>query len=220
MNKQKQLIQIAKRQLNMDDAVYRENLKAWTGCDSTIQMNKKQLDKVVRGMEKLGFKKQKPKRKHIDQNPRLKKLGQVWTAMHKQSLIENGSYIALEKWCVAQSKSLNNDSAIDRLEWMLPIAPELIERLKRFHLRLMKQALIVKSTTALHYIKHIDQSRLDDCEQIFLVQVKITATKMQLERYRNLAKYPQTLQAFEDCCEFIRKYGQTVDGNGEVQCKS
>ncbi|MBB1292163.1 regulatory protein GemA [Pseudoalteromonas sp. SR41-4] len=216
MKKLIQLIQIAKRDLNMEDDVYRANLKAWAGIDSTTKMDKKQLDKVIKGMEKLGFKKKKPVARKIDQalldkEPRLKKLGQVWTMMKAHKLLENGSYIALEKWCVKQSKSLNDGKEIERLDWMAPISNELIERLKRYHLRLMKQAMTVKIAAVLRYYKDLDMESLDDATEMFAVQTKLQASRLNIPVNMQRARYLTILQAFEDCNEFIKRFGISVD---------
>ncbi len=216
MKKLIQLIQIAKRDLNMEDDVYRANLKAWAGCDSTTQMDKKQLDKVIKGMEKLGFKKQKPVRRKVDQalldkEPLLKKLGQVWTVMKAHKLIENGSYIALEKWAAKQSKSLNDGKEIERLDWMVPIANQLIERLKRYHLRLMKQAMMVKIPAVLRYYKELKTDELDEPSEMFAIQTKLQASRLNMPIHMQRVRYLELLQAYEDCNEFIRHFGKSSD---------
>ena len=216
MKKLIQLIQIAKRDLNMEDDVYRANLKAWAGCDSTTQMDKKQLDKVIKGMEKLGFKKKKPAKSKIDQalldkEPKLKKLGQVWTMMKAHKLLENGSYIALEKWCVKQSKSLNDGKEIERLDWMAPIANQLIERLKRYHLRLMKQAMMVKIPAVLRYYKELKTDDLDEASEMFAIQTKLQASRLNMPTHMQRVRYLDLLQAYEDCNEFIRRFGKSSD---------
>lgn len=210
------MIQIAKKQLKMDDDIYRANLKAWVGVDSTTKMNDTQLKAVIKGMEKLGFKKQKAPRRNIDQalldnNPQLKKLGQLWTMMHAQGLIENGSYIALEKWCKSQSKSLNDGKEVDCFEWMLGIAQPLIERLKGYHLRLMKKALEVKSLVVLHHYKRLDVDSLSDADHMFVVQTKLAASRLSMAQYLKRERYESTLKAFVDCELFIKKYGENAD---------
>ncbi|MCO7251262.1 regulatory protein GemA [Pseudoalteromonas sp. Ps84H-4] len=216
MKKLIQLIQIAKRDLNMEDDVYRANLKAWAGCDSTTQMDKKQLDKVIKGMEKLGFKKKKPVRRKVDQalldkEPLLKKLGQVWTVMKAHKLIENGSYIALEKWAAKQSKGLNDGKEIERLDWMVPIANQLIERLKRYHLRLMKQAMMVKIPAVLRYYKELKTDELDEPSEMFAIQTKLQASRLNMPIHMQRVRYLELLQAYEDCNEFIRRFGKSSD---------
>lgn len=142
-----QLIHIGKSSLQMDDEIYRANLKEWTGKTSTTQMTVSQLEKVLTGFKKLGFKpvakatagKRAPKKAFPPGE--LAKLGQIWTQMAAQGFVRSGSYHALEQWAVPQSKHLNDGVAIERLEWMSHIAFGLIEQLKNWHRRLMLQAL-------------------------------------------------------------------------------
>ena len=55
----KQKIHIAKKQLDLDDFVYKEMLKNVTGKESTASMNWKELDAVVTHLKSVGFKEQK-----------------------------------------------------------------------------------------------------------------------------------------------------------------
>lgn len=141
-----QLIHIGKSQLQMDDDIYRQNLQSWAGKTSCKEMSLPQLEAVLRGLKQLGFKPvAKPGNKKAGKKPlepaTLKKLGQLWTQMAAQGFIKDPSYTALESWAVKQSKHLNYGTPIARLEWMEPIAVELIEQLKNWHRRLMVQAL-------------------------------------------------------------------------------
>lgn len=141
----KQLIHIAKAQMHMDDAIYRKNLLAWTGKSSTTEMSTVQMERVLDGMRGLGFKpvakaKQNRSKKPFE-NEELKKLGQIWTLMAAQGLVKNAGYVALEDWAVRQSAGLNNGVAIEKLEWMTDLTYQLIERLKRWHRRLMLEAI-------------------------------------------------------------------------------
>lgn len=140
-----QLLHVARGQLNMDEHVYRQNLQAWCGKTSSKDMSVPELEKALAGMKRLGFKvvpkaKDKPAKKPLHQDP-LKKLGQVWTHMAAQGFVSSGSYNALEAWAAKQSPALNDGIGIAKLEWMSDIASELIERLKRWHRRMMLQKL-------------------------------------------------------------------------------
>ena len=140
-----QLLHVARGQLNMDEHVYRQNLQAWCGKASSKDMSVPELEKAMAGMKRLGFKvvpkvKDKPAKKPL-QPVQLKKLGQVWTQMAAQGLINNAGYTALEAWAIEQSRHLNGGAAIQKLEWMTDIAGPLIEQLKRWHRRLMLKQL-------------------------------------------------------------------------------
>lgn len=54
-----QKIHIAKKQLDLDDVVYRQMLKNVTGKESTAKMNWKELEAVVAHLKSVGFKEQK-----------------------------------------------------------------------------------------------------------------------------------------------------------------
>jgi len=138
-----QLIHVAKSKLQMDDDIYRANLREWTGKTSTKDMTPRQLERVMDGFKKLGFKPvaKGAKAKKPLQDPVLKKLGQLWTQMAAEGFVKNGSYSALEEWAVKQSQHLNHGTAIAKLEWMADIAIQLVEQLKRYHRRLMLEAL-------------------------------------------------------------------------------
>lgn len=156
-----QLIHVAKSKLHMDDDVYRANLREWTGKSSTKDMTPRQLERVMDGFKKLGFKPvvKGAKAKKPLQDPVLKKLGQVWTQMAAEGFVKNGSYSALEEWAVKQSQHLNKGTAIAKLEWMSDIAVQLVEQLKRYHRRLMLEALGVQ---------HSPDSYSDVCQRYFI----------------------------------------------------
>jgi len=146
VNKLKQLINIAKQKLGMDNDSYRSNLLLWTGKESLKAMDLKELNKVYKGMCSLGFKAisspDSTKRKGISPEffqkyPEAKKLGWIWTVMKAQGFVKTGSYTALEQWAIPQSKSLNGGKQIEKLEWMGNILYPLIEQLKQYHKRLM-----------------------------------------------------------------------------------
>lgn len=140
-----QLLHIGRSNLKMDEHIYRQNLQAWCGKASSKDMSLPELEKALDGMKRLGFKpvakaKNKLEKKPLQQD-QLKKLGQVWTQMAAQGLINNAAYTALEHWAIEQSRHLNNGTPIQKLEWMTDIAGLLIEQLKRWHRRLMLQKL-------------------------------------------------------------------------------
>lgn len=147
-----QLLHVARAKLNMDEHLYRQNLQAWCGKASAKDMSVPELETAMAGMKRLGFKpvakaKNQPAKKPLQQD-QLKKLGQVWTQMAAQGLINNAAYTALESWAIEQSRHLNNGAAIQKLEWMTEIAGPLIEQLKRWHRRLMLQKLGEPSSKA------------------------------------------------------------------------
>lgn len=161
-----QLLHVARTKLNMDEHVYRQNLQAWCGKASSKDMTIPQLETCLAGMKRLGFKpvakaKDQPAKKPLEQD-QLKKLGQIWTQMAAQGLIKHAAYSALEQWAIKQSQHLNQGTPIQKLEWMAPIASELIEQLKRWHRRLMLQKLnISHSNASYNHVAALYQQRIE-----------------------------------------------------------
>jgi len=137
------LIHIAKNQLQLDDDLYRSNLKTLTGKGSCKDMTIPELFKVLEHMKKSGFKVSStkgnsPKTKSKKDHTMLDKLRQIWIQMHYQGFINNGSDKALQTWATNQAKRMNNGVAVNKLEWLKGnMLYSLIEQLKRWHMRLL-----------------------------------------------------------------------------------
>lgn len=143
----KQLINIAKGQLQIEEDNYRAILQAKTKKNSLTEMSIPELFTVLEHMKTLGFKpkasnRQKPKSKSKNEITMLDKLRQVWKQMHYQGFINNGDDKALQTWAANQSKRLNNGVAVIKLEWLKGnMLYSLIEQLKKWHMRLLGEVL-------------------------------------------------------------------------------
>ena len=147
------VINIAKKQLEMDEKNYRDTLETTTKKRSLKQMSIPELVKVLSHMEKIGFKlqksstskaKQSPKSSHKSEDTKtdLDKLRQIWIEMNKQGFLKDGSDTALEKWARNLSPRYNKGVAIEKLEWLTPkVKYNLIEQLKQWHKRVINKVL-------------------------------------------------------------------------------
>ena len=143
------VINMAKNQLAIEDSTYRDILKAKTGKISLKDMTIPDLVKVLSYMKSIGFKLKANKKlspsssnKPVGQVTMLDKLRQLWIEMAKQGFLKDGSEQALEKWACNQAKRLNKGVAITKLEWLKGnMLYALIEQLKKWHMRLLNDAL-------------------------------------------------------------------------------
>ncbi len=138
------LIHIAKSQLQLDDDLYRSNLKDLTGKSSCSDMTIPDLFKVLEHMKSSGFK------VTSNNKPKLKgahaKLFSLWQEMADAGFIENRTYSALEAWATANCKSKNNGVPVTKLEWFTPaMFRQAIEQLKTWNQRELSKARNVKA---------------------------------------------------------------------------
>lgn len=74
-------IHLARKALNMDETAYRAMLMRIAGVDSAGQMNEIQLDKILKEMQRLGFRPQnkrgKTPRSGKDNRPSMAKIGAI-----------------------------------------------------------------------------------------------------------------------------------------------
>lgn len=92
------IINIAKQQLELDEAVYRAMLVRVTGCDSLRGMTERQRLDVVAEVKRLGFKVTPPKnRKQIpaSSKPYIRLIHALWKSCHRKGAIRDGSREAL-----------------------------------------------------------------------------------------------------------------------------
>ena len=143
------LINIAKKQLNMDEDLYRQSLSDLTRKNSLRVMTIPELVIVLEYMKKSGFKikstkghSPKSRDKDEDSHTMLDKLRQVWIQMHYQGFLVNGSEQALQTWASNQSKRLNKGVPITKLEWLKGnMLYALVEQLKKWHMRMLKESI-------------------------------------------------------------------------------
>lgn len=144
-------IHIAKKDLAMDDAEYREILKAHTGKTSCSEMTLGELFKVEHYLKntmgwkaktrKTGNKRSSPtsREKEISKKTMVDKLRALWIGMAREGLIRDGSENALEVWVQRMSARLNQGSGIQKVDWLNQspdICWQLIENLKQWRKRL------------------------------------------------------------------------------------
>jgi phage gp16-like protein len=138
------LIHIAKSQLQLDDDLYRSNLKDLTGKVSSKEMSIQELFKVLEHMKKSGFKivsqhKKSPKTREKETHTPLDKLRQLWVQMSYKGILRDGSEQALIKWASNQSERMNKKEHVERLEWLsTPFIHQLIGQLQSWQKRLEK----------------------------------------------------------------------------------
>ncbi|MFA0199077.1 gp16 family protein [Vibrio atlanticus] len=132
------LVQIAKRDLAMEDDSYRDVLEQCTGKRSAKGLNDIQLTKVLDRMKALGF---KPKRKPQARAPEVAKIGAIWRTMHKQGFIHNANDFAIDAY-VKRMTTASNGRGIEKAVWLKSAqAAEVLEALKKWHYRLMAEVI-------------------------------------------------------------------------------
>ncbi len=139
MNRYLQLVQIAKRDLNMDDDIYRDLLQRVTGKRSAKGLSDRQLSKVLDEMKRLGFKpkptKQRKQTLTKAQAIEVSKMKAIWITMKKHGFIHDGSDQALNSFVYRMTGRLNK-LGIKRVEWLTPsLAESVLEALKNWHKR-------------------------------------------------------------------------------------
>lgn len=141
-------ISIGKKSLELDDEIYRPMLKRLTGQESLKLMTEHQLSLVLDHFKNaLGLVPAPPKAnaksnaKPKPRSPAANKIRAIWITMHKQGFIENGSDRALDAYCQRMTKTTNGQG-VQYLVWLDNWqAQSVLESLKRWHYRLMKEHL-------------------------------------------------------------------------------
>lgn len=135
------LIQVGKRELALDDDMYRDMLEQTVGVRSAKNLSQWQLSKVLDHMKELGF---KPKRtaKSKARAPEVAKIKAIWITMHKQGFVRNGSDKAIDSY-VRRMTTKMNVRGVERANWLKSNqAAEVLECLKAWHFRLMCNAIL------------------------------------------------------------------------------
>lgn len=141
-------IHIAKKQLGMDEDVYRDALQQVTGKRSCSDMDLSELFKVIAHMEKCGFRRKAPtsRKKKKQYSPKSK--GQfidvmraLWIEMHHEGIVDDGSEMALTHWAKRQSSQMNKGIGIDELEWLerTKLVVPVLESLKQWRKRVWQK---------------------------------------------------------------------------------
>lgn len=143
MNNALKLIHVGRRELALDEHMYRDLLERVTGQRSAKDLKPCQLDDVVKEMKRLGFKVKKksgqsPASQAHVRSDMSRKIRAIWITMARQRLIENGTEMGLKSFVHRMTCKLNGGKGIAAVEWLDDRAAYFVlESLKQWHRRLM-----------------------------------------------------------------------------------
>ena len=112
-------VQIARRELRLDDGTYRAMLERLTGRTSSADCTEAQLDAVVAEMKAKGWKPKAaaskpaakaPHRRKVASSPMARKARAMWISLYQLGAVRDPSERALERFGRRQL-------GVDRLEW-------------------------------------------------------------------------------------------------------
>lgn len=140
MSKLLKLVQIGKRQLNMDDDIYRNILEELTYQRSARGLSDKQLNAVITRFKSLGFQpKTSPK---TYQSREIQKIRAIWITMYQQGFIRDRQDSAIDAYVRRMTTQLNG-IGIARLTWLKSTqASAVLDSLKAWHLREMTSDIL------------------------------------------------------------------------------
>lgn len=145
-------IHIAKKQLGLDDDIYREMLENLTGKRSCSDMALAELYQVIKHLENVGFKKNRggqprSRRKRYyspkSQGQVIDVMRAIWIEMHQAGIVRDGSEAALTAYAKRMSAQLNGGIGVASLEWLERdghMAAKVLEALKKWRARALKEA--------------------------------------------------------------------------------
>jgi phage gp16-like protein len=145
-------IHIAKKQLGLDDDVYRSVLSHVTNKTSCSSMTVPELEKVLTHFKNKGFKAKKTasNKKLSPQSGTAKhaeidKIRAIWITMAQHGFIQDGSETALCTYAKRMTSKSNQGAGVESVAWLNSTqAYVVLESLKKWHRRLMAKALIAK----------------------------------------------------------------------------
>lgn len=154
MSKVLKLVQIGRRDLQLNDETYRDLLEQVTGQRSAKGLSDSALGLVVDRMKLLGFVplnnkpafKRKPYKK-VTKPQRTKaaetsKITAIWLTMHQQGFVRNAHDSAIDAYVKRQTSKKNGGIGVERLTWLdSQQAYFVLEALKKWHYRMMVQAI-------------------------------------------------------------------------------
>ncbi len=156
------LLHVGRRELSLDDEDYRALLESVTGSRSAKGLKAAQLEAVVTAMKGLGFKvkgnttgrRSPPSAAHV-QAPEVRKLRAIWITMKQDGLLHDGSEDALGSFIRRMTANANGGVGINRAEWLTSIQAErVLEALKKWHIRLMTDAIIARGESVPETLSH------------------------------------------------------------------
>ncbi len=145
------LIHVGKRELALDDDVYRLMLSSITGKTSCKLMNINELEQVLKAMKQKGFKHQvnpnkKPFKRRLsaksgDVKTQIDKINAIWITMFQHGFVRDGSASALDVY-VRRITRGEQGVGVDHVGWCTSAqARTVLESLKYWHRRVMVKAL-------------------------------------------------------------------------------
>ncbi|HAS63218.1 MAG TPA: regulatory protein GemA [Vibrio sp.] len=151
------LIHVAKRELALDDDIYRLILDAETNKNSCSKMSIKELEKVLLALENKGFKRQSngrktPFKKRLSPKSgkvktEIDKIRAIWISLYKQGFVRDGSETALDAY-TRRVTNRRKGEGVDHVAWCDANQAYLVlESLKSWHRRVMIDALKDKGWT-------------------------------------------------------------------------
>jgi len=136
-----QLIHVAKRQLGLDDQLYRDILQDATGKQSCKAMTGAELDQALTAMKKRGFKTSTKANKRLSpakpnqRNGEVQKIRAIWITMHHHGIVKDRSETALDAY-VRRMTLRNKGQGVDHVGWLNKSqAFAVLEALKNWHKR-------------------------------------------------------------------------------------
>jgi phage gp16-like protein len=131
------LIHVAKRDLVMEEDVYRDILKHVGGEESSKDLTLVGLEKVLHHMKNAGFRvrRKKPQtasNRPLADDPQSKKIRALWLSLHEAGAVKNPSEAALAAY-------VKRITGVDALQWISSEqASRVIETLKQWVNRISK----------------------------------------------------------------------------------
>lgn len=176
------LIHVAKRELALDDDIYRAMLERRTGKHSTAQMTVPQLKMVLDMLKQHGFKvrvKKSPRiTRTLDPSAQARKVRSLWLLLHQLGAVTDPSERALARYVYRITR-------IDALQWLSEKQMVMvIESLKQFalrHLRTQVDCLLKQADDAL-----AADERLAEIVQFARNRRTFDSTKFAWETLRNI----------------------------------
>lgn len=143
-------IHIAKKQLQLDDDVYRSVLAhVADGLTSCAKMNVKQLEAVLDHFKAKGFKPTKSKNGRrmsppsgSAKLPEIDKIRAIWITMAKHGIVKDASETALNAYVKRMTAKQNTGKGIESVAWLsYSTCNTVLEALKQWHRRIMANRL-------------------------------------------------------------------------------
>ena len=159
------LVHVGRRELGLDEEDYRTLLESVIGARSAKGLCVAQLDAVVTAMKGIGFKvkarKSAPGKRNSPpstakvQAPEVRKIRAIWITMKNDGLLHDGSEDALGSFIRRMTANANGGAGINRAEWLTSIQAErVLEALKKWHIRLMTDAIIARGESVPDTLSH------------------------------------------------------------------